>query len=124
MTEIAQALYSFWNSFLIPAYVEDNVPDDATLPYITYTVSEPDWTNPTNIQARVWYEGTSLVPLNAKIADIKQAIGEGKSIKTGTGFITIYRDTNFAQFQPYDDEGKSNVKVVYLNMILQAFTRR
>lgn len=124
MTEVARALNSFWNSFSIPAYVEDNVPDNAELPYITYTVAEPDWSSPASIQARVWYKGTSRVPLNSKVSDIKQAIGEGKSIKTDTGYIVIYRDANFAQNQPYDDVGKSNVMVVYLNAILQSYTRR
>ena len=123
MTEVARALYSFWNSFL-PAYVEDNVPDDAVLPYITYTIADPDWNESASIQARVWYKDTSRVSLNAKVSDIKQAIGEGKSIKTETGFITLHRDSNFSQNQPYDDEGKSNIKVAYLNIIIHSYTRR
>lgn len=124
MTDVARALSNFWNSFSIPAYVEDIVPDNATFPYITYTVAEPDWNESANIQARVWYQDRSLVSINAKVTEIKQAIGEGKSIKTETGFITIYRDVNFSQHQPYDDIGKSNIKVIYLNMILQSYTRR
>lgn len=124
MTEVARALNSFWNSFSIPAYVEDNVPNDAQFPYITYTVAEPDWSSPTSIQARVWYKDTSRVGINSKVSDIKQAIGEGKSIKTDTGYVIIYRDINFAQNQPYDDEGQSNIKVVYLSAILQSYTRR
>lgn len=123
MTEIARALNYFWNTFL-PAYVEDNVPDEAEFPYITYTLAEPDWGEPASIQARLWYKDTSLVAINAKASDIKEAIGEGKSIQTETGFIVINRDVNFAQPQPYDDIGKSNVKVIYLNMVLQSFTRR
>lgn len=124
MTEIARALNKFWSSFTWTAYIEDGVPDNAELPYITYTVAEPDWNSPTSVQARLWYKGTSLTPLNAKVTEIKQAIGEGKSIKTDTGYIVIYRDSNFSQYQPYDDEGKSNVKVIYLNLILQSYTRR
>jgi hypothetical protein len=124
MTEVAKALYNFWNSFSIPAYVEDNVPSDAQFPYITYTVAEPDWGNSASIQARVWYKDTSRVGINSKVSDIKQAIGEGKSIKTNTGYVVIYRDINFAQNQPYDDIGQSNIKVVYLNAILQSYTRR
>lgn len=124
MTEIARALNAFWNSFSIPGYVEDNVPTTAEMPYITYTLAEPYWDDATNIQARVWYKDTSLVGINAKVAEIKQAIGEGKSIQTDTGFIVISRDSNFSQFQPYDDAGKSNVKVVYLNMVLHSYTRR
>lgn len=124
MTDTARALNYFWGSFSIPAYTEETIPDDAELPYITYTVVEPDWGEKASIQARVWYKGASLVPLNAKVAEIKQAIGEGKSIQTDTGFVVISRDTNFSQYQPYDDEGKSNVKVAYLSAVIHSFTRR
>lgn len=124
MTEVAKALYNFWSSFSIPAYVEDNVPSDATFPYLTYTVADPDWSDETTIQARLWYKSTSLTAINAKAGEIKQAIGEGKSIQTDSGSIVIYRDVNFSQFQPYDDEGKSNIKVIYLNMVLKSYTRR
>ena len=123
MTDVARALNGFWNGFL-PAYVEDMVPDDAEFPYITYTVADPDWNESASIQARLWYKGRTLVPMNAKAAEIKQAIGEGISIKTETGHIVIFRDANFAQFQPYDDPGKSNFHVIYLSMILQSYTRR
>lgn len=124
MTEVAKALNGFWGSFSIPAYVEDNVPNGAVLPYITYTVVDPDWGEAASIQARVWYKDTSRVALNSKVSEIKQAIGEGKSIRTETGFITLHRDSNFAQNQPYDDEGKSNIKVAYLNAIIHSYTRR
>ncbi len=124
MTEVARALSAFWNGFGIPAYVEDSVSNDAQMPYITYTLADPGWDSLTNIQARVWYKDTSLVGIDSKVADIKEAIGEGKSIQTDTGFIVINRDTNFSQPQPYDDAGKSNIKVVYLNMILHSYTRR
>ena len=34
-----QTLHSFWSSFGLTAYDENSVPDDAVLPYITYSVS-------------------------------------------------------------------------------------
>jgi hypothetical protein len=124
MTEVAEALYSFFSSFEIPAYVEEIIPDDAQLPYITYRLVDPAWGEQVSLPARIWYKDTKLTSINAKSADIKQAIGQGKSIKTKSGFVTIFADTNFAQYQPYDSEGQSNVKVVYLSLILEAYTRR
>lgn len=123
MTEVARALNSFWNRFLT-AYVEGSVPDDAQFPYLTYEVAEPSWDSQVPIRARLWYEGSSFVPINSKVSEIKEAIGGGVSIKTDTGFIVLFADSNFAQNQPYDDEGQSNIKVVYLSLILQAYTRR
>lgn len=124
MTDVAIALNSFFNSFGIPAYVEENIPDDATLPYITYTLAMPSWGEQASIQSRIWYKDAKLTAINAKCAEIKQSVGEGKSIRTDTGYVVLHQDVNFAQYQPYDDQGQSNVKVIYLNFILHAFTRR
>ena len=43
MTSIAKALYAFYSGFGLPAYPEDGVPSDAALPYITYTIVQPDF---------------------------------------------------------------------------------
>ena len=32
MTELAAALYDLWSGFGVPAYLQDNVPDNAALP--------------------------------------------------------------------------------------------
>ena len=42
MRDTAAALYTFFSSFGIPAYVEYNVPDNAALPYITYELRDPE----------------------------------------------------------------------------------
>ena len=123
MTEVARVMNALWNKFL-PAYVEYDVPDDATFPYLTYELLEPSWGVPMPMKVRLWYQDRSRVAINAKVAEIKEAIGEGLSLQTDTGFITLHADDLFAQNQPYDDEGQSNVKVVYLSLILQVFTRR
>lgn len=34
----AQAIQAFWESFGVPAYEESTVPDDAVMPYITYSM--------------------------------------------------------------------------------------
>lgn len=119
MTDVAVALYNFWNSFGIPAYVEDNVPDDAELPYITYELSQPDWKDPSSYTARVWYKGWSLVDISSKVDLIKNTIGECVSIRTNSGSVVLYPDTKFSQFQPISSD---DVMVVYLSMIMLAHT--
>ena len=51
MLDTAQALYRFFSSFGIPAFVENNVPDEMPVngqlvqvqpPYITYQLREPE----------------------------------------------------------------------------------
>lgn len=120
MTETAKALYNFWSSFKIPAYVEEHVPDDAVLPYITYTVSEPEWRYQGSMQARVWYRGDSFAQLNLKVDEIANKIGEGYSISTSGGAVVLYKEINFAQLQPFPED--SMIRVMYLNILLDACT--
>lgn len=120
MINTAKLIYQFVSKFGLPAYVEGYVPDDAKLPYITYTLVEPDWREQASFTMRVWYKSTSYSEINAKIDEISKAIGGGICIPNSDGYIIIYKDTVFSQFQPYDSD--SNVKVAYLSMILNALT--
>lgn len=119
MTEVAKALKAFYSSFGIPAYTEDNVPDDedVKMPYITYTVPQSDVFSSATHQARVWYYGNSNVAVNAKADEILAAIGRsGKKLKAGEGYVYIYRgDGTVAQHQPSDD----TTRIVYLNLELR-----
>lgn len=121
MTNVAKALSAFWNSFSIPAYLEDHVPDDAQLPYITYTQVQPDWRESGSTQGRIWYKSNSFVDVNAKVDEIAEVIGEGHSIQTTDGLIVLYKDVNFCQPQPFPEDSK--IRVMYLNVIINAYTK-
>ena len=120
MTNTAIALYGFFSSFNLDAYVEYSVPDDAHLPYITYQVLEPGWNDNGTIYARIWYRSTSYVAINAKVDEIRAAIGEGISLPTGNGAVYLTQGTPFAQNMPM--EGDNTLKVVYLMFNIQAPT--
>jgi hypothetical protein len=120
MTDTATALYNFWSSFGLPAYIEEHVPDDAQLPYITYTIVKPEWKENASTQGRVWYMSNSFVPLNAKVDEISELIGDGHSIKTPHGMIVLYKDVNFVQIQPFPED--TNMRVAYLNLVLNSYT--
>ena len=120
MTNTAKALYSFFSSFGLEAYVEYSPPEDAQLPYITYQVIEPDWDDGGTFYARVWYRSTSYEPINAKVDQIRAAIGEGVSIPTEGGAVYLTKATPFAQNMPM--EGDDTLKVVYLNFNIMAHT--
>lgn len=114
--DLLKALYQFWSQFGIPAYAEESVPSDAVLPYITYSISIPEWKDTTITNARLWYAGTSYTEIAAKLDEISQVIGEGVSIKTDGGVIYLFKDNNFIQFQPYEASNDST-KVAYLSMV-------
>lgn len=119
MINVAKALNSFWKSFGIPAYIEDTLPSDVHIPYITYTLTQPGWQESASIQARVWYKGTNYNAVMAKVDEIANTIGEGFSIPTEDGNVVLYKDVNFSQIQPFPD---SDLRVVYLNLIINAHT--
>ena len=121
MTNVGRALYQFFSSFKIPAYEESSVPDEAALPYITYSPVEPNWDESSTITASVWYSGTSLVDLFSKIDEIKEKIGEGYRIPIESGgCVWLYRDSPFAQMQETDDD---KVKAVYLLIGIHALCK-
>lgn len=115
MNGTAKGLYQFWSGFGIPAYPEYAVPDDATLPYITYELAQPNWRDSSPYYARVWYRDTSYVDITQKVDEISSEIGEGKRIVLDDGYMYLFKDSTFIQFQPVEDE--DNLKVAYLQLI-------
>lgn len=71
------AIYQFWSSFGLPAFVENNVPDDAGFPRITYELATDAYGSEVALTASLWYRGTSLVEINDKTAEIQRRIGLG-----------------------------------------------
>lgn len=120
MTQTAQALYAFFSSFTIPAFVEYTEPDGTPAPYVTYELVEPDWRGRTMLHARVWYRSTSFVEIAQKVDEIRDALGEGIGIPTNTGAVYLWADDNWAQFQPM--EGDPTLKCAYLSLIIEAHT--
>ena len=119
MTSIAKALYAFYSGFGLPAYPEDGVPSDAALPYITYTIVQPDFIDSAVHQARIWYQSDSYAGVNAKADEIISAVGSGMLLPAGDGAVCLRPGTPLAQHMPI--EGKPEIKIVYLNFQLNAY---
>lgn len=121
MTKVAKALYAFYSQFGIPAYEENMVPDDAKLPYITYSAPQSDVFASATHYARIWYATDKGAPdnteVNAKADEVIDAIGRGVKLKIGRGFAFIFPGNPFAQPQPAGD----GTQIVYLNMELRCY---
>ena len=74
MINTAKALYEFYSGFGLPAYTVSTVPDDAQLPYITYSLIETEPLESATHYAQVWYRDTSNAALLAKVDEIKAAL--------------------------------------------------
>lgn len=102
MKSLHQLLYNFWNQFSyggesIPAYYAGMVPNDATFPYITFSVSRGEAFSQGINTAFVWFRrenGESPLPKCAAVLDsVARAIPyAGVLLKTEEGAAAIYRN--------------------------------
>ena len=118
MKDTAGALYRFFSGFGLPAYVENTVPDDAQLPYITYELREPEAGEQSSLTARVWYYDTGLAAITEKVDEIKAAVRDGASLPVENGAVWLWPDEQFCQFQPPDEP---KLKIAYLMLIIGAY---
>lgn len=112
-----QAIHSFWSSFSIPAYDENSVPDNAALPYITYSLSYDSFGNDVSMSGSVWYRSMSWRSVTEKTAEISEFLGEGGIIiDTDNGHIWIKKGHPF-----YRRIGQEEIKRIYINIEAEYF---
>ena len=105
MNDIMAALYAFWNQFGIPAYAEDMVPENATVPYIRYTVSKApamdvSYLTAFNYHSRRLMGNVERAEMSDRIAKAIPQGGVRIPLDKG-GFLMLYRNTDFQT--PYQD---------------------
>ena len=101
-----QAQDAFWNSFGIPAFEESTVPEDAELPYITYSAEYGFFEIETQLTASIWYKGMSWKDISKKATEIRDRIVslQGSAIKVDGGYMRLYITTiPFAQRMADED---------------------
>ena len=100
------ALNTFWNSFGIPAYDENTVPDGAQLPYITYQANTSGFDEKIGLVASVWYRSNSWAEVSIKAQEIEDYIGGGAGVGYDGGRLWITKELPFAQrmSEPSDDK--------------------
>lgn len=116
MVSTAKALYAFFSSFDIPAFTENTVPEDQGLPYITYSLTEPEWNQKASLYAQVWYRTKSNAIVNDKADEITAAIGTGLILPCDGGYIVIWPETPLTQIIVDGD-----VRRAYINLSINAY---
>ena len=118
-----QAIHSFWSKFNLPAYDGQDVPDDATMPYITYEASADSIGNMLPLNGSLWYRSNSWKDISKKADEIAETIAkEGFniiSIDSPRGYLFITKGTPFAQRMRDEDE---QVKRIYINIQAEFLT--
>ena len=119
----AAALHSFFSGFGLTAYEENSVPDDAVLPYITYSLTTDSFSDYSSaLTISLWYRSTSWKAINAKCEEVSAVISYGgQLIDCDGGRIWIKRGQPFANSMgdTSDDQIKRkliNLSVDYLTL--------
>jgi len=99
-----KALDSFWNSFTIPAYDENTVPDDVEMPYITYESGISELGNKITLSASLWYRTTSWQDISQKAKEISNTIGGGTGVAYSGGRLWVTRSVPFARRMDEPDD--------------------
>lgn len=118
MISTAKALYEFFAGFGIPAYQAQLVPKEAVLPYLTYSLSEPEWSRQSTFYVNVYYRNEkSNFDALQKADEIAAAIGEGIRLRCDGGLIVIWPGTPLIQPLPSDGD----VQGAYINLSINAY---
>lgn len=123
MTELAKLYNAFFNTIL-PAYVENEVPKDTALPYITYTVGRNAYGVDGLQSVRVWTNSTSFSALWGCVDQIEKLIPESGGIlelEDKTGGIFLHRGTPFIQYVAVPDAQYDNLKVAHINLVARTY---
>ena len=108
MTDLKRAAAAFWSQFGVPAYLTDCVPDDAVLPYITYSVSSSPAMGVAlmtafNYHRKVPSGNVDRTALADAIASAIPENGVKLTLDSG-GFVVLYRNSEFqSDYQDPDD---------------------
>lgn len=117
----ARALHTFWSGFGIPAYDENSVPDDAVMPYITYSAVTDSIGYVCPMWASVWYKSTSWEAIQLKTEEIAKDLAEHghRVLEIDGGYIFVTKGTPFAQ--RLRDESDT-IKRMYINIMAEYLT--
>lgn len=118
----SQALYNFWSGFGIPAIDEQSAYDTPTMeklqidyPYISYESAVGEIDEPISLSADLWYRSSSWAEIEAKAAQISDAIGYGGTmVRYDGGAIWLKRGT--PPYQRMSAENVFDIRRIHFNI--------
>ena len=115
------ALQAFFGG-IMTAYAASAVPDDATLPYLTYDLITSAWGDgEVGLTVNMWFRTTSEKEPNAAVDKLSKAIGlGGVQLPCDDGIIWLKRGSPWAQ--SLTDETDKTIKRRYINVTAEYLT--
>ena len=118
-----QGLDSFWQSFGIPAYDENSVPDDATLPYITYEAAIGSFGDVVPLSASVWYYGQSWADVSQKVDEISRKMNGWHLVSLGAGQYIYLKKNQVGLFAQRMKDPNDLIKRISISFSAEFFTQ-
>ena len=92
-----QEFNKYLSGFNLPVYDENTVPEEASLPRITYSWAEGEIGYDVPITVSLWYRSASWRDITVKALEIYNALGYGgETLKTDDGYMWIKRGSPFS----------------------------
>ena len=115
------ALQSFFDS-IMTSYAESSVPDNATLPYLTYELITSAWGGgEVGLTVNMWFRTTSEKEPNVAVDKLSKEIGlGGVQLPCDDGVIWIKRGSPWAQ--SLTDATDKTIKRRYINVTAEYLT--
>ena len=115
------ALQAFFGG-IMTAYAASAVPDDATLPYLTYDLITSAWgDSEVGLTVNMWFRTTSEKEPNAAVDKLSKAIGlGGVQLQCDDGIIWLKRGSPWAQ--SLTDKTDKTIKRRYINVTAEYLT--
>lgn len=115
----SMTLYEFLNNALeVPCYIDRNEPSDVLFPYASYELPFTSY-NEQLIAVKIRTNDGKLTTCVKYVDKLKDIIGQGYKLNTGTGYIVIRQGEPFAQV--INEEIGEHIKTVYVNLSIQIF---
>ena len=115
------ALHSFFDS-IMTSYAASAVPEDATLPYLTYELITSAWNGgEVGLTVNMWFRTTSEKEPNVAVDKLSKAIGlGGVFLHCDDGVIWLKRGSPWAQ--SLTDATDKTIKRRYINVTAEYLT--
>lgn len=117
-----EAYHSFLTAFKWIVYDENTVPDDATLPRLTYNFADAEFGTPVLLSVSAWDRSYSWSNVTEMADDIYDGIGLGGKILTyDDGYIWVKRGQPFAQRMSDEDD---SIRRIVINLEVEFLTHK
>lgn len=116
MVQVAAALKTFFGGFGLPAYTVESVPEDVELPYITYSLPQPEWNQKASLYAQVWDRSRQNTTILRVADEITAEIGQGIKIPLESGYLVIWPETPLIQLITDGD-----FRSAYINLSINVY---